>query len=433
MSSNLLNSKKYIYTLLFLISIIYLAISQYLSIYIANIDFPDSKEYLSLRDYCVNNPFSIEKLLDGRSFSLQLFYYIIGNNQKIVLVQNILFHLSFIFLGLVLYYYHKKTILGILFFITTYVVSLNNNIYFWHQYLLSESITITLLNISTGLIILTIYYLKVSHKLNLMLFIPFICILFIFSNLRDTNFLITLSMVFILVAYLFKYKKHKFSILLILFISGCYFFQSYQASKNKRYKIPFMNIVGTRILTNEKLSNYFLPKIKHDSCIFLYKGKMHYEDWEHLYCFGDFRKEETYKMYLKYILSNPTYFFGLNKDEFNDVFFSNTKTEIISNPTVDKVLEIFKNSIKTNKGVLLLCVICFFIFIIFYTKHRDNYAILISIIYGFTILLYGLFCFHGDSLEVNRHCLLAKYGIYFLPCFIYYYVFKLSSIKFFPK
>lgn len=370
--------------------------------------FPDTFEYWYVSDlYKSAGYVGISDMLYGRSFTLPLFYLVIGNKNTMLWMQLILQVFSFMWLSWVLSSRFKSRILSSIVACIPFMLSLAPEIFFWPYYHLTESLTISLFNFILATVLLkTDSSAKRVFQFTLLLFFCFW-----FSHLRDSNLYI--SAVLPLAVALYKIRqtvsvkmRAVWITAALVFGGGNYLWQTHLIQESARYKLPLVNVFTKRILTDDASLGWFerhgLPTGNHIQEI---KGKWGYEfSVDSMPDLNSYICTQGLKDYQKFLFSHPDYMFckPFSNSELNRSVFEYSQLDatkyVLFKPLAGswgKIKWVGWAILLVSAGLLIV-----------------NWKYLIPFAFGYTVLFLSmLVSYHGDANEVARHVLMANYGI----------------------
>ena len=372
-----------------------------------------------------------------RQFGVPLLYSLVNganNKQNIILLQMILSYAGWTSLAFVAVSVLKDDLTKTAVFLLIAFIPLNNSIHSWNTVILSESISFSFLAFFLGA------YLWYFNTRSIPSILLLAVITFFFVLMRDTDAFLVLLMtppiLWILVQQIKKKAgtalRHGVLLSLFIFLFVGSMFSANDMHFNDSFPPPFtnnrqyfslLNVMGQLILPFEDRIKFFEAHgLKVTPALMAREGTWASSDdwrWYHdpelaaqrewLYRYGK-------STYAKYLLTHLGYVFSnaFHAREYllfpmgqQDAWFHKTVTPV---PT-----KWFSNFFINNERQLrfLLFILIFAVILVCVehagkrnekTKVYSNHLYLIS----YLILIavpYGLLCYHGDPMEVDRHAL----------------------------
>ncbi|MGE4232568.1 MAG: hypothetical protein AB7F43_04490 [Bacteriovoracia bacterium] len=388
-----------------LISIgVFFLVSLILFLSIPPTTYPDTADYMRISRY----PIGLRFFSDRPALAPLVFGFFNGNVVAITWFQYIFYLLSWLSLGISIFLIIQNRKLRLVATATVLAISLNKDLFFWNNLLLSESVSISTFALMCAVWLWALRILIDKREDNKLIFIPLICSA-IWALARDTNaWALLAASLFSLLAVFFTPRKVFFvSItigLLLIFI-----FQNHSSNVGGRWKFPFVNIVGQRILPDPVAREYFRNHGMPVEKISQYSGKWastFNRDWSG---FGDWLDKDAKSVYMKYLLSKP--FNSIWQPIYRWQDFLTTSPYRYSGNNEAPMWQRLYSYVVYPKGfrvpLFLLVIILFTSLLI---RHRvlfkkHGYAVLFSLVLLMTSYASVFVSWHGDAMEVVRHSL----------------------------
>lgn len=371
-----------------------------------------------------------------RPFGVPLLYSLVNGakkTQNIILLQTALSYVSWTYLAFVAACVLKDYLTKAAVFFLIASIPLNNSIHFWNMVILSESISFSFLAFFLGAYLW--YYNK--HSIPSIIFLVFVASLLVL--MRDMDAYLILFMIFPVFWILVQHIREKMKtavrhiVLLSLFIflfigsvlsaNDMHYEGGITPFTNTRQSFSLFNIMGQKILPYEDRIKYFEAHgLLVTPELMLRVGKWASSDDWRWYNDPDLapQREWIYRhgksTYAKYLITHPGYVF---LDAFysrmpllflmaeQDAWFQRTVK-----PVPSKLFSIFfVNNEKQLRFFLFIFLAVMILACVEYVCKKKGqpggYLKNIHLIlYMIVITLpYGLLCYHGDPMEVDRHAL----------------------------
>lgn len=336
------------------------------------------------------------------------------NLDNVVFFQFSLSLFAWILLGFFFSRNINSLLLSLISYIFILLFSLSTDIILWDRILLSES-----LNISLIVILLAIFFLgiKNKHKLLNIISMPLL-VLWVF--LRDINSWMLLFLGLVIIAYLIISKSSWRtyilpSVMILLFLSS-----NILSNSGKRWVVPFLNVLSTRILPNSYYTDQFdvrgMPvtvklleqKNKTFNKVFLSDPELkEFREW--MYDHGK-------SVYMRFLLLHPSYFLQSPFENWSLMYGFLPFSQETRNDNFDYASEGFKeffpypiNELIYPKEFGLMIILIGVAIIGFLSSQFQEIRNDHSIMFCFALLICSypmlILSYHGDSSGISRHAL----------------------------
>ena len=203
-------------------------------------------------------------------------------------------------------------------FVFILLFSLSTDVILWDRLAQTES-----LNISMIIIFFSIFFYNVYHGKKIPAFVTII-LSFFWVFLRDTNAWYVLFFGLLLIGFAILHKSTITKYILPIVLISFFILSNQSASIGRRWVVPFLNVLSSRILTNtDYLHEFELRGIPENSALFEQKGKNFSQDYFTNPNLEDFRQwlfKDGKKAYLSFLLRNPSYFFQAPFENWSYMF-----------------------------------------------------------------------------------------------------------------
>ena len=399
-------------------------------------EFPDTKAYVTKASWPLfswgNRLGPIEGVakwwLRGRSLAVPLFYKLAGNTpHSIALFQLFLAIACWGLLAVLVARAVQVDVLRPIAFLIILLFSLSDEIIMWDGFLLSDSIALSLMVL---FIASWIWLLESWHwgKALLMLVVAF---LWTFS--RDTNAWVILMLAAFLFVIGSLWRSRRYVSIGVVFVI---LFIANEVSQNyaERWFMPFLNVVGRRILPNTESTAYFArhgmpvtPALLRLSGQYSW-GQDHafYVDPE-LQEFREWAYDHGKSTQVRFLLAHPAKTIGEPFQNFDALFapkLSSKKSYYWSrwfSPTLTgtlaEVIYFEKSALFWAWGAGLILALAFVA-----ARQKDKRMSLVPLVLIFLAYPHAAIAWHGDANDVGRHALLAgvhlRLGLWLLLIFL---------------
>lgn len=357
-----------------------------------------------------------------RPFTVPLFYKIANSDpDTIIILQKILHALCAFFLGHVILFFLRSKLSKNIFLLTWYFLMSWWNILGWTNMLLSESLSISFMFLWIA------SFLLVIHKRTNSTIILHVFITILFSFTRDSwpYILIIFYGIFTLIALLWDKKMLIYTVFFLVLSGSIFMIQQKSALIGQRYRLPIMNNIVFRILPNKEYLQWFTDRGMPDEEL-LKKKYSHLDAPEKIYPiytdstlikFSDWAGKEGRPLYMKFIMTHPSYLFLLNEtpSNLNRIFaYDIGYTDEVRGYSL---LSQFVFPVFNTFIVLILNIFLIYLFI------KENRLIWLLPIVFIVIMAFNAFLLYiADSMEVERHLFVTNIMIQFIGilsvCFI---------------
>jgi hypothetical protein len=301
---------------------------------------------------------------------------------------------------------------------------LSREIVQWDLVVLSESVSISM----TVLFLATWMWLLEKWEWKRVGVLFFVAILYTFC--RDTNAYLVLIIAILLIPPALIYKKQYFV------ISGfflCLFLLSNgSANHGKRWNFPFRNVVGQRILSDPEYTEYFQKKkMPVSATLMTLVGKTQAsQEWQALSQKNDSDLNEFVhwsdrrgkKAYVRFLLSHPVYLLYKPIKFLHEILIQcpDWYSPNLFLPLGNSLTSItYPNNLTT---LLLWTAACLGLFGSLMASGKLQTIWTIPALMILLTYPHGAVVWHGDSMEVARHCLLVgvqfRLGLWLLSLFM---------------
>jgi len=299
-------------------------------------------------------------------------------------------------------------------------ISLSTSVFPWNALILTESLSISgfLWMVSGFLLIyspLTQAW-KLLPKIALSLGLITLAIFWQFS--RDANAYFTLIFSCVLL-FLWAFRK-KWRLLITptvcmaLFLSSL--LQIWSANKTKRWKIPLLNVLGQRILTNPvRISEFELLAMPVNKKVMCFKNQWHFNCNRDYSGFGNWLSDDGKKAYTQWLLHHPI-------ESWVEVFthwrkIVGTEVKYYTFEPYPLSTQIFNYITPLDRMMLFFLLVVLFVW--FYAgvriyKTRADVWVLIPWSLLLATIPLAFICYHADADEVERHCLPIRVNLHLL-------------------
>jgi hypothetical protein len=393
----------------------------------------DTSVYLYMAAQKWTNPDFYQGL---RQFGVPLLYSLVNgakNTQNIILLQTVLSYVSWTFLAFVAACFLKDYLTKTVVFFLIAFIPLNNSIHSWNMVILSESISFSFLAFFLGAYL---WYYN-TYSVPSTIFLAVIASIFILMRDADAYLilLMTLPVFWILIQQIRKKKKTmvRHAVLLSLFIcifigsvlsaNDMHFKDSITPFTNSRQYFSLLNVMGQIILPFRDRVNYFeahgltvTPALMSREGTWASSDNWRWLNDPELATQREWLYRHGKSTYAKYLITHLGYVFSeaFNARELllflmgeQDAWFHKTVKPI---PT--KLFSMFFiNNEQRLRFFLFIFIVATILVCVEHIGKRKAKKIgyfnnIYLILYIILISVpYGLFCYHGDPMEVDRHAL----------------------------
>jgi hypothetical protein len=383
-------------------------------------DFNDPADYLQQSKIPLNSREFYAPHQQGvffpRAFTVPLFFKMAGSNPEVIIqMQKFIHSLTTLFLAYAFLLIINRMWIRYLMLFSVYLLMSWWNILGWASQLLSESLSISLLFCWIASFIL------VWKKKNLLFILFHILVTIFFSFSRDTwPYIIILFYFLISVFTVFSRRSFFPKAFFLLTCSVILFFVQLNTSRvGHRHRLPLMNTIAVRILTNPDYTAWFevrgMPDVKilHpkyrrvDITLDSDRHKIWNIYWNKDYnAFSDWTENEGRQVYMKFLLSHSSYFFLFHetKQQLQRIFAYN----LWYTPEIRGYSRLTE-SLFPLFGRVSVSLFCVLLIILFFRK-RDPillFPVLLWLIFFANIFL----SYNADALEVERHLFITMIAI----------------------
>lgn len=261
----------------------------------------------------------------NRPVTVPLFYKLLGNDlYRIEIMQYVVSVICWTILALAIQYSLQTRLLKFVAWLVILLFSINRELFFWHSMLLSESLSHSLLAAGLGFGILTVEYIRqhanhLTRRRQLYLAMGLTTWLFFWSMTRDANSYVVLSLAGLLILFIISQQlcQQQMFILPIVMVLSCLIIfagQTLQSERGKRWHIPYINILGERILTDEHKTAYFVERgLPQNEQVSQYAGQRAWAfqpEHDIRYEINDWLNSKGRTVYLEYLLTHPAQTFS---------------------------------------------------------------------------------------------------------------------------
>jgi hypothetical protein len=383
-------------------------------------DFNDPDDYLKQSTIAVKSREFYAPHQTGtffpRPFTVPLFYKLAGSQPEVIVqMQKFIHAMAAFFLAYALMLIVNRLWLKYLALFFVYLLMSWWNILGWASQLLSESLSMSLMFCWLA------SFLVLWKKRTLPLLLLHILITILFSFTRDTwPYIIVLFYFLILLFAIFCEKSFLTRAIFLLICSVILFFAQLNTARvGSRNRLPLMNTIAVRILTNPQYTAWFevrgMPDIKTlhpiyrniDVNIDQDRHKIWNLYWNHDYkAFSDWTISEGRTTYIKFLLTHPSYFFLFNETQpqLKRIFASPlwyTPCLRGYSKLTEPVFPLFGSISSSILGIIL---------IILYFRKREPvilFPVLLWLIFFANVFL----SYNADALEVERHLFITLIAI----------------------
>jgi hypothetical protein len=299
-------------------------------------------------------------------------------------------------------------------FVFILLFSLSTDVILWDRLAQTES-----LNISMIVILFSIFFYNVYHEKKIPTVVTII-FSFFWVFLRDTNAWFVLFFGLLMVGYAILHKSNITKYFISLVLISIFILSNQTASIGRRWVVPFLNVLSSRILTNtDFLHEFELRGIPENEALFQQTGKNFSQDYFTNPNLEDFRQwlyKDGEKAYLSFLLRNPSYFLQAPFENWSFMFGylpyidNTTNLNLIYSPVNFREILPYTISeiIYPKKFGLIFIFISliltgFLLFQNLYTKNNSGLLFCLAII----ICSYPMFVltYHGDASGISRHAI----------------------------
>ncbi|MBF0550857.1 MAG: hypothetical protein HQK60_10010 [Deltaproteobacteria bacterium] len=388
---------------------------------------PDSPSYL---DNAKKSPLTIEFYFGSRPPTIPLFYHMLNSNPKaITIFQTLLCMGAWSMLGLTMAGAVKNWLLKALMVGSVAGLALLPDIQLWNTVILSESISYSLFAILCSLMFIMT---TCDNRPRYLVAVTGIAGV-LFGSAKDTNaylgLFVGLVMILIFVLSLKKGTKLNIGALLLGFLfASTFLFSNYSADHvdlnpdNNRWEFSFFNIMGKRILVDDNLLAHFKQcGMPVNDALIRRTDKWVYEDSSAFYTDPELKKFRVWvkqsgkSCYANYLIRHPDY-------AFKRLFIMKDWILHIE-PTIDLIgvyaskpykLDSFAKSITLHKKAWLngLLLTGSLLMVLIIVSRSFNKYIAFSLIMLMLTIPHAFVCYHGDVMEILRHCLPVALQLY---------------------
>ncbi len=383
-------------------------------------DFNDPADYLQQSKIPINSREFYAPHQQGtffpRPFTVPLFYKLAGSKPEVIIqMQKFIHSLATLFLAYALLLIINRVWIRYLMLFCVYLLMSWWNILGWASQLLSESLSMSLLFCWIA------SFLMIWKKKNLFFILFHLLLTVLFSFSRDTwPYIIILFYFLISVFTLFSQRSFFTKAFFLLTCSVILFFiQLNTARVGHRHRLPLMNTMTVRILSNPGYTAWFevrgMPDVKllHP----IYRGvdvnldsdrhKIWNLYWNENYkAFSDWTSDKGRNEYMRFLISHPSYFFLFheNKRQLQRIFAYN----LWYTPKI-RGYSLLTEPVFPFFGFISVSVFCILLVILFFRK-RDPillFPVLLWLIFFANVFL----LYNSDALEVERHLFITMIAI----------------------
>lgn len=363
--------------------------------------FPDTEEYLRLRNYIWHGTEYGHNVWLQRSLSIPLLYALLYDPVVIKIFQALVYFGSFMALAWALSRYFRQRTVQVAVYIFPLLFSCCAQLVFWPGLRLSEALSVAFLNL------VIIFFLEGFRRpLPRQAWIMFPLAVLFFSHLRDAHAYMT---IFLFIPVLFMIpgkKKWRMAGIYALLFAGNFFVQAYLIQEGGRYKIPLGNVLFQRILPFEDRLQWFLregmPEGEYlDTWRWKWAMNDGFPDDPH---FMEYLEQQGTSDYRKFLVTHPYYTYDELRVNYDESI--NMSLWEYAGFRGNYLLLALDPVLWPDSDMILYawCVAA----LLFLVRRRFWTIGLMA----FTFLVFYsqlLVCFHGDAFELLRHCLLPNY------------------------
>jgi hypothetical protein len=351
-----------------------------------------------------------------RAFTVPLFYKLAGSNPEVIIqMQKFIYSLSTLFLAYALMLIINRVWLRYLMLFSVYLLMSWWNILGWASQLLSESLSVSLL------LCWIASFLLVWKKKNPFYLLIHILVTILFSFSRDTWPYIIILFYFLISVFTVFSQRSFFPKAFFLFTCSVilFFVQLNTARVGHRHRLPLMNTIAVRILSNPDYTAWFevhgMPDVKilHpkyrrvDITLDSDRHKIWNIYWNKDYnAFSNWTENEGRQVYMKFLLSHPSYFFLFHetKQQLRRIFAYN----LWYTPEIRGYSRLTE-PIFPFFGFVSVSVFCFLLIILFFRK-RDP-VLLLPVLLWLIFFANVFLSYNADALEVERHLFITMIAL----------------------
>jgi hypothetical protein len=371
-----------------------------------------------------------------RQFGVPLLYSLVNgakNTRNIIQLQTVLSYVSWTYLAFVAACFLKDYLTKAVVFFLIAFIPLNSSIHYWNMVLLSESISFSFLALFLGAYL---WYYN-THSVPSVIFLAVVASLFVL--MRDTDAYLLLFMIlpilFVLAQNIRKKMKTALrhvmllSFFLFLFIgsvfsaSDMHYEEGITPFTNNRQYFSFLNVMGQIILPFGDRVKYFEAHgLTVTPALMSREGTWaSSDDWQ---WFNDpelaTQREWLYRhgksTYARYLIAHPGYVFSEAFNARDILLFLMGEQDAwfhkMVKPIPTKMFSIFfiNNEQRLRFFLFIFIVAAILVCVEHIGKRKGNAGGYLKnihlILYIILITIpYGLLCYHGDPMEVDRHAL----------------------------
>lgn len=363
--------------------------------------FPDTEEYLRLRNYIWHGTEYQGNLWLQRSLSIPLLYALLYDPVVIKLFQALVYFGSFIALARSFSRYFRNRFAQVTTFIFPLLFSCCAQLVFWPGLRLSEALSIACLNL-----VLVFFLEGFRRPLSRNAWIIFPLVVLFFSHLRDANAYMAICM-FLPVPFMLRGKKKwRLTGIYALLFTGNFFIQAYMVQVGGRYKIPLGNVLFQRVLPFEERLQWFVEEgMPEGEYLHTYRWKWAMNDgFPDDPQFMKYLEQQGVADYRKFLISHPYYTYDelrVNYDESINMSLWEYAGFMTNYPllALDPIL-------WPDSDFILYAWCAAALLFLFRRKYRLTGLMIFTFLVFYSSFLV---CFHGDAFELLRHCLLPNY------------------------
>ena len=374
---------------------------------------PDARWYFWVASYPL---FSAEIWAGERAPLALIFFKALALNPSwIAFGQAIASMMAWCFLGVVVVAHTRSLLTGIVGMSAVLGYSLTDNILVWHGLILSESLNLSLM---VALIGSWVLYLSKQTRLRTVLVLV-VGVAFVF--VRDTNaYMAALIGVLLIIREALRcFLQHNSCrrSLVLVAVSYCVIFLLSVESHNagKRWVFPFYNVISQRILTSHVRTQFFESRgMPINAALRSRAGKWAPSDNRFYFAspqLEEFRAWAQLKgrqTYIYFLLSHPAYLVAQPMRNFRSRLTLNMRymaagdfTSLLPGRAWNALLN------PATVTPLLLLTGMIFAVLVFTPKTRCHPLFVASSAVGSFGIPYLFVAWHGDAMEVARHCFSA--------------------------
>jgi hypothetical protein len=383
-------------------------------------DFSDPEDYLqqskiplSSREFYAPHQ---QGVFFPRAFTVPLFYRLAGSKPEVIIqMQKFLHSLATLLLAYALMLIVNRSWIRYLMLFSVYLLMSWWNILGWTAQLLSESLSMSLLFCWIA------SFLLVWKKKTLFFILFHVLVTVLFSFTRDTWPYIILLFYFLVSVYTALSRRSFFvkSIFLLTCSVILFFIQLNTARVGHRHRLPLINTIAVRILSNPDFTAWFLingmPDVKTlhpiyrrvDVTVDSDRHKIWDLYWNRNYKeFSDWTVNKGRMVYTKFMLSHPSYFFLFHetKQQIQRIFAYN----LWYTPDIrgysrlsEPVFPLFRPFSASLFCILLV--------ILFFRKREP--VLLFPVLLWLIFFAHVFISYNADALEVERHLFITMIAV----------------------